>query len=176
MPDSSDYNDAEEHEPSSDSHSADDPPAQSKQGATGKTSLPRISPAPPGRKDKGKGRKLPPPADIEDLDNDQNDVDVDKSSGDPLTSGRLPQEAIDKAIALGEKTVEEAKSIAKEYGKSVRTILIQAGLSVKPTRAENSWNMYQAWYKMQHPKSSDGESCVVFVEYCTYTILLSIYR
>ncbi|KAG1832370.1 hypothetical protein EV424DRAFT_1533540 [Suillus variegatus] len=158
LPDGSDYNDAEEHEPSSDSHSADDPPAQSKQGATGKTSLPCISPAPPGRKDKGKGRKLPPPADIEDLDNDQNDVDVDKSSGDPLTSGRLPQEAIDKAIALGKKTVEEAKSIAKEYGKSVRTILIQDGLSVKPTRAENSWNMYQVWYKMQHPKSSDAES------------------
>jgi hypothetical protein len=87
----SDYNDAEEHEPSSDSDCTNVPPAKSKQGVTGKTSLPHISPAPPGRKDKGKGKKLPPPADIEDLDNDQNEVDLDKDSGDlltpPLTSG-----------------------------------------------------------------------------------------
>ncbi|OJA14728.1 hypothetical protein AZE42_10840, partial [Rhizopogon vesiculosus] len=25
---------------------------------------------------------------------------------------------------------------------------------MKPTRTENPWNMYQAWYKMKHPKSS----------------------
>ncbi|KAG2154294.1 uncharacterized protein EDB93DRAFT_1102424 [Suillus bovinus] len=155
----------EEHELSSDSDAANDPPAKSKQGATGKTSLPHISPALPGRKDKGKMRKLPPPTEIEDLNNDQNDVNIDKNSGDSLMSGQLPQEAINKAIALGKKTVEEAKNIANEYGKSVCTILIQARLSVKPTRAENSWNMYQVWYKMQHPKSSDDIYVGGFVLY-----------
>jgi hypothetical protein len=77
---------------------------------------------------------------------------------------------------LGEKTVEEAKKIAEQYGKSLRTILIQAGLSVKPTQAENGWNMYQAWYTVQFPKSPDSESCVVSVDYFTYTILSSIYK
>lgn len=72
-------------------------------------------------------------------------------------SGRLPQEAIDKAVALGDKTVTEAAKIAKEYGKSTCTILIQAGLAVKATQADNSWNIYQAWYKMKYPKSSDSE-------------------
>ncbi|KAG2072900.1 hypothetical protein BDR04DRAFT_1152993 [Suillus decipiens] len=62
-------------------------------------------------RDKGKVRKLPPPADIEDLNNNQNDANVDKNSGDPLMSGQLLQEAINKVIALGEKAVEEAKSI-----------------------------------------------------------------
>jgi len=106
---------------------------------------------------------LPAPTDDEDYDppvtdNDQEpDDDQEPNAPDPLMPGRLPREGILKAIALGEKTVAEARKIANEYGKSVRTILLEAGLSVKPNRAENSWNMHQLWYKIRHPKSSDGE-------------------
>ncbi|KAG2060365.1 hypothetical protein BDR06DRAFT_967356 [Suillus hirtellus] len=62
-------------------------------------------------------------------------------------------EAIHKALALGEKTQQEAKKIAKEYGKDVQTILIAAGLTQKATQSENSWNLHQSWYKEKFPKS-----------------------
>jgi hypothetical protein len=99
------------------------------------------------------------PIDDEDADDGQHvvDVDPDADAGYPLMPGRLPQEAICKAIALGEKTVAEAMKIGKEYGKPVHTILIEAGLAVKAVQAENAWNMYQVWYKTMHPKSLNGE-------------------
>ncbi|KAG1816765.1 uncharacterized protein BJ212DRAFT_1480622 [Suillus subaureus] len=162
-PEDSDYNDEEKSQSGSNNDDADKspmPPGTQPQQADED----HVSPTPPARQAKGKGKQLPPPADDEeqhdnqhqaDLDNSQQQVDLDENSGDSLMSGQLPQEAIDKAITLGDKTVAEAEKIAKEYGKSVQTILIQAGLVVKTTCADNSWNMYQAWYKMKHPKSSD---------------------
>jgi hypothetical protein len=139
-PEDSNYDD--QAEPSSDDGDVDDDtselPAQARQGA------------------KGKGKELSTPAYDEDTDDaDQDPQDPDANN--PLAPGRLPAEAIRKAIALGERTFKEATEIAKEYEKSPGAILIAAGLSVKPTRTENPWNMYQAWYKMKHPKSSDGE-------------------
>ncbi|KAG2153814.1 hypothetical protein DEU56DRAFT_907293 [Suillus clintonianus] len=169
-PEGSDY---EQSEPGSNDDDADKSPVPSRTQPDQEVDEDRVSPAPPARRAKGKGREQPPPADDEDLhdvqhqvdlddgqqqvdlDDGQQEVDLDENSGDSLLSGRLPQEAIDKAVALGDKTVAEAENIAKEYGKSTRTILIQAGLAVKTTRADNSWNMYQAWYKMKYPKSSD---------------------
>ncbi|KAG1874421.1 hypothetical protein F4604DRAFT_1680955 [Suillus subluteus] len=169
-PEGSDY---EQSEPGSNDDDADKSPVPSRTQPDQEVDEDRVSPAPPARRAKGKGREQPPPADDEDLhdvqhqvdlddgqqqvdlDDGQQQVDLDENSGDSLLSGRLPQEAIDKAVALGDKTVAEVEKIAKEYGKSTRTILIQAGLAVKTTRADNSWNMYQAWYKMKYPKSSD---------------------
>ncbi|KAG2346323.1 hypothetical protein BDR05DRAFT_945907 [Suillus weaverae] len=160
-PEGSDY---EQSELGSNDDDADKSPVPSRTQPDQEVDEDRVSPAPPARRAKGKGREQPPPADDEDLhdvqhqvdlDDSQQEVDLDENSGDSLLSGRLPQEAIDKAVALGDKTVAEAEKIAKEYGKSTRTILIQAGLAVKTTRADNSWNMYQAWYKMKYPKSSD---------------------
>ncbi|KAG1776145.1 hypothetical protein EV702DRAFT_1198450 [Suillus placidus] len=135
-PEGSDYNDAKQGELSSGNDNTDELPMPSCTQPQ-QVDEDRISPAPPARRANGKGREVPPRADYEDLDDDQH------------------QEAIHKAVALGEKTVAEVKKIAKEYGKSARMILIQAGLAVKATRADNNWNMYQAWYKMKHPKSSN---------------------
>ncbi|KAG1848657.1 hypothetical protein F4604DRAFT_1935228 [Suillus subluteus] len=169
-PEGSDY---EQSEPGSNDDDADKSPVPSRTQPDQEVDKDHISPAPPARRAKGKGREQPPPADDEDLhdiqhqvdlddgqhqvdlDDGQQQVDLDENSGDSLLSGRLPQEAIDKAVALGDKTVAEVEKIAKEYGKSTCTILIQAGLAVKTTWADNSWNMYQAWYKMKYPKSSD---------------------
>ena len=140
----SDYNDDEESEPDED----------------------HFSPPPPARKAKGKGKALPVPVDDEDAyngppadgSNHDADADADADADYPLTPGRLPQEAIRKAIALGQKVEAEARKIGREYGKSKATILAEAGLSVKAYRAENRWNMHQLWYKINYPKSSDGES------------------
>ncbi|KAG1883233.1 hypothetical protein F4604DRAFT_1677593 [Suillus subluteus] len=160
-PEGSDY---EQSKPGSNDDDADKSPVPSHTQPDQEVDEDHVSPAPPAQRAKGKGREQPPPTDDEDLhdvqhqvdlDDGQQQVDLDENSGDSLLSGRLPQEAIDKAVALGDKTVAEVEKIAKEYGKSTRTILIQAGLAVKTTRADNSWNMYQAWYKMKYPKSSD---------------------
>ncbi|KAG2030165.1 hypothetical protein BDR03DRAFT_987255 [Suillus americanus] len=84
-------------------------------------------------------------------DDDDNDL--------PVTSrpGRLCQEGIDDAQELGHKTLHAAKLIGDKYGKSARTILIEAGLSVKHSRAETPWNMHQGWYKGQYPRETDEE-------------------
>ncbi|KAG1877151.1 hypothetical protein C8R48DRAFT_669117 [Suillus tomentosus] len=78
-------------------------------------------------------------------DDDDNDL--------PITSrpGRLCQEGIDDAQELGRKTLHAAKLIGDKYGKFARTILIEARLSVKHSRAETPWNMHQGcdWRKRQ---------------------------
>ncbi|KAG2062530.1 hypothetical protein BDR04DRAFT_1165054 [Suillus decipiens] len=131
-PEGSNYNDAKQSESSSNNDNANKSPLPSYTQPP-QVDKDHISPPPPARRAHDKGRKLPPPTDDEDLDDSQHQVDLDKNPGDPFKSGQLPQEAIDKAITLGDKTVAEAAKIAKEYGKSTCTILIQAGLAVKAT-------------------------------------------
>ncbi|KAG1730174.1 hypothetical protein EDB19DRAFT_1912998 [Suillus lakei] len=67
------------------------------------------------------------------------------------TKGRMPQVGILKAQELGKKTLEAAKTLGQEYGKSVRTILIEAGLTMKATRKESPWNQHQTWFAATHP-------------------------
>ncbi|KAG1817904.1 hypothetical protein EV424DRAFT_1540263 [Suillus variegatus] len=87
------------------------------------------------------------------METDDDDDDL------PVTSrpGRLCQEGIDDAQELGRKTLHAAKIIGDKYGKSARTILIEAGLSVKHSRAETPWNMHQGWYKGKYPRETDEE-------------------
>ncbi|KAG2144234.1 hypothetical protein DEU56DRAFT_754299 [Suillus clintonianus] len=77
----------------------------------------------------------------------------------PIASrpGRLCQEGVHDAQELGRKTLEAAKAIGAKYGKSARTILIEAGLSVKHSRAETPWNMHQGWYKSKYPREKDEQ-------------------
>ncbi|OAX32504.1 hypothetical protein K503DRAFT_787155 [Rhizopogon vinicolor AM-OR11-026] len=67
---------------------------------------------------------------------------------------------------------QSARQLPWEYEKSPGAILIVARLSVKPTRTKKCWNMYQAWYKMKHPKSSDDwqeEQYNSYLGYCDQT-------
>ncbi|KAG2159208.1 uncharacterized protein EDB93DRAFT_1099618 [Suillus bovinus] len=68
-----------------------------------------------------------------------------------LKQGRLCQEGIDEAQELGCKTAEEAWVIGIKYGKSTRTILIEAGLSIKHSRSESDWNAHQCWFMDNNP-------------------------
>ncbi|KAG1776277.1 hypothetical protein EV702DRAFT_1198298 [Suillus placidus] len=52
---------------------------------------------------------------------------------------------------LGKNTLEAARVLRKEYGKSVRTILIEAGLTMKATRKESLWNQHQTWFAATCP-------------------------
>ena len=108
------------------------------------------------------------PGSPKEIDSDQDEVGDEPEAHTGNRPGRLPQEAINKAAALGDETYAKASEIAKEYGKDVSTILIAAGLSIKATRGENPWNMYQAWYRVKHPKSPDGESSVVYRISCVF--------
>jgi hypothetical protein len=94
----------------------------------------------------------------DDPENDPEDEDEDRSTKHDKGSakkGRLPQEAVSKAQELGRKTVAAAEAIGKEYGKSARTILIEAGLARKAIRKESTWNQHQAWYGTAFPASEE---------------------
>ncbi|KAG2033057.1 hypothetical protein BDR03DRAFT_1014711 [Suillus americanus] len=86
-------------------------------------------------------------------------METDDDNDLPVTSrpGWLCQEGIDDAQELGRKTLHAAKLIGDKYGKSAHTILIEAGLSVKHSRAKTPWNMHQGWYKgkYQYPRETD---------------------
>ncbi|KAG1859393.1 hypothetical protein C8R48DRAFT_774731 [Suillus tomentosus] len=53
-----------------------------------------------------------------------------------LKRGQLCQEGIDEAQELGRQTAEKARVIGVKYGKSMRSILIEAGLSIKHSQLE----------------------------------------
>ncbi|KAG1847705.1 hypothetical protein F4604DRAFT_1687958 [Suillus subluteus] len=86
-------------------------------------------------------------------------METDDDNDLPVTSrpGQLCQEGIDDVQELGRKTLHAAKIIGDKYGKSARTILIEAGLSVKHSRAETPWNMHQGWYKGKYPQETNEE-------------------
>ncbi|KAG1772921.1 hypothetical protein EV702DRAFT_1201191 [Suillus placidus] len=67
------------------------------------------------------------------------------------TKGRIPQACISKAQELGKNTLEAARVLGKEYGKSARTILIEAGLTMKATQKESPWNQHQTWFAATCP-------------------------
>ncbi|KAG1840420.1 hypothetical protein C8R48DRAFT_679591 [Suillus tomentosus] len=143
--------------PAESDHGAKDTTTASARQMTQREDKDSMSPAPlPTRVDKSIRGVSCVPADEEEeevVDDDEHVIDDEQDLDTGKVPGQLPQEAIRKALALGEKTQQEAKKIAKEYGKDVQTILIAAGLTQKATRSENSWNLHQSWYKEKFPKS-----------------------
>jgi hypothetical protein len=95
------------------------------------------------------------PEDGEDDGEDEDELRSTKHDKGSAKKGRLPQEAVSKAQELGRKTVAAAEAIGKEYGKSARTILIEAGLARKAIRKESTWNQHQAWYGTAFPASEE---------------------
>ncbi|KAI6040017.1 hypothetical protein EDC04DRAFT_2602762 [Pisolithus marmoratus] len=59
-----------------------------------------------------------------------------------------------RGSSLDTWTTRDAQEIANKYGKSLRLIMITAGLTTKATWAELIWNMHQAWYAGTHSKQS----------------------
>lgn len=126
---------------------------------------PLASPPRLSAKEKGKGTAKVVDEGRDDEDEDEDDGEDDDEDGDEDRStkhdkgsakkGRLPQEAVSKAQELGRKTVAAAAAIGKEYGKSARTILIEAGLAKKAIRKESPWNQHQAWYGTAFPASEE---------------------
>ncbi|KAG2046092.1 hypothetical protein BDR06DRAFT_1039184 [Suillus hirtellus] len=74
--------------------------------------------------------------------------------------GRIPQAGISKAQELGKNTLEAAREIGKEYGKSARMILIKAGLTMKATWKESPWNQHQTWFAATCPPPKGASGAV----------------
>ncbi|KAG1822593.1 uncharacterized protein BJ212DRAFT_1296608 [Suillus subaureus] len=89
--------------------------------------------------------------------NEEQEVNEDKSDEGPAKKGRLPLEAVSKVQELGQTTIEAAKALGIEYGKSARVILIEAGLAMKATHKESPWNQHQMWFKTFSPPSQEQD-------------------
>jgi hypothetical protein len=72
-------------------------------------------------------------------------------------SGPLPKAAKVATARLARAVNEGAAKIARKYGKSVRQIMLQAGLAVRPSRGPNIANIYKTWYAHEHPIEPGGE-------------------
>ncbi|KAG2101586.1 uncharacterized protein F5147DRAFT_776589 [Suillus discolor] len=83
--------------------------------------------------------------------NEHNDSEDEDDEDFVKIKGRIPQAGISKVQELGKNTMEAARAIGKEYGKSARTILIEAGLTMKATRKESLWNQHQTWFAVTCP-------------------------
>jgi hypothetical protein len=58
--------------------------------------------------------------------------------------GLLPKVAKERALNVGCNTT--LAQLAREYGKTIQYMMAHAGLSVRPSRAPNPFNMFKAWY------------------------------
>ncbi|KAI6015957.1 hypothetical protein EDC04DRAFT_2608636 [Pisolithus marmoratus] len=93
-------------------------------------------------------------------DQDATDADTEDNLDNGLAEGSdsdcIGQGFIDKEDGSGvdEQPQIHKPEIANEYGKSLRLIMIAAGLTMKATQAELIWNMHQAWYAGTHSKQS----------------------
>jgi hypothetical protein len=92
--------------------------------------------------------------------NENNDSEDEDDEDFVKIKGRIPQAGISKAQELGKNTLEAAREIGKEYGKSARTILIEAGLTMKATRKESPWNQHQTWFAATCPPPKGASGAV----------------
>jgi len=83
------------------------------------------------------------------------DQDDDEIGEDwPKVTGPLPQAAKDDALELARQVAVAAQDIARGCKKSVRDIMLAAGLAVRQTHPKNPMNAYRQWYAHMHP--NDG--------------------
>lgn len=104
--------------------------------------------------------------------NENNDSEDEDDKDFVKIKGRIPQAGISKAQELGKNMLEAARAIGKEYGKSARTILIEAGLMMKATRKESPWNQHQTWFAATCPPPK-GASGAVSPGVLRFSLLIS---
>ena len=91
--------------------------------------------------------------------------DASSDGGDTLelAPGPLSKEARNEAQQLGNLVIEESERIARTFKKSRREIMLAAGLSTRPARGANRFNMFRRWYAHQNPmKNTNSESIFIY--------------
>ena len=105
-------------------------------------------------------------------------IDDDESDGieSPVenwakVTGPLPKAGKKAAVRLGKTARVGAAQIARSYGKSIRSIMIEAGLDIRHSRTGNIANSFKQWYAHMHPAkpgrmflSFDSGFSLIFVE------------
>jgi hypothetical protein len=86
-------------------------------------------------------------------------IDSDEEDTRQAVPGPLSKEARSEAQKLGNLVVEESERIARKFKKSRHKIMLAAGLSTRPARGTNRYNMFKRWYANNNPmKNTDSES------------------
>jgi hypothetical protein len=108
------------------------------------------------RKRKGKGKKaLSSATPDDDADND-GDEEGDELGGGHK-SGPLPAAIRERAQGLFDKFSQDMEALAAECGKPASTLHQAVGSALRAPRATSPWNMWQQWYAVEHPKTSESK-------------------
>jgi hypothetical protein len=86
---------------------------------------------------------------VEEGEGDEDDADGGKSR---YVTGPLSKEPLQEIQELASRTQKDAEALALKYRKSVRSIMIAAGLSIHQSRRDNFSNKFKIWYSHVHPK------------------------
>jgi hypothetical protein len=113
-------------------------------------SLPRFT-----AEQKGKGKVKPVEA-RGDVDEEDNNSDDDEPGN---VHGPMSKDAVKEAAELGKRTRKTAELIARKYGKTVRNVMIAAGLGIQNARKSNFSNLWKVWYAHHHPSQEGGKLC-----------------
>jgi hypothetical protein len=103
-----------------------------------------------------RGKQAASPEDLVQCSDDDDDNTIEASDTWPKVSGPLPKEGRLEAQRLAAAVTEEAEKIARKYKKSVRDIMLAAGLGIRAARTRNPHNMFKRWYAHHHP-NKDSE-------------------
>jgi hypothetical protein len=96
-------------------------------------------------------------AEVEDDDEEDGDGDDEAIVEDwERVTGPFPEAAKIAARRLGHSVRIGAASIGRRYHKSIRQVMIHAGLSIQASRKQNIFNMYKMWYAREHPVKPGG--------------------
>ena len=68
-------------------------------------------------------------------------------------TGPFSKAAKDNALELARQVMVAAREIAQGHKKSVREVMLAAGLAVRQSRPKNRMNAYRQWYAHIHPNN-----------------------
>jgi hypothetical protein len=111
-------------------------------------SLPRYTAE---EKGKGKAKSGQVEEDVVNEDDEDEDEEANRNMHGPLSKAGMAE-----AVELGNQTRKSAELIAKKYGKTVRNVMISAGLGIQNARQDNFSNLFKVWYAHHHPSQEGG--------------------
>jgi hypothetical protein len=88
-------------------------------------------------------------------------IDQEEASR-PKKPGNLSADALAEIWEFADDIKAKASELGQQYGKSVRNILVAAGLSVKPSHTKvNDANLFRSWYWATKERASGSKSLIL---------------
>jgi hypothetical protein len=96
---------------------------------------------------------------------DAGDVrDVNAEEDWARAKGPLSAAAKSEIAVFGSRTYDEAKGLAKKYGKDISEVMVQAGLGFRWGRSSQMANQFRRWYSLKFPGPDGG----IRLHYCYF--------